>query len=50
MPVVARELTATEVAAITAPGTHAVGGVTGLCLQVTATGARSWLLRITVDK
>lgn len=50
MPVVARELTATEVAAISAPGTHAVGGVTGLCLQVTATGARSWLLRITVDQ
>lgn len=50
MPVVARELTAPEVAAISAPGTHAVGGVTGLCLQVTATGARSWLLRITVDQ
>lgn len=50
MPVVARELTSTEVAAISAPGTHAVGGVTGLCLQVTATGARSWLLRITVDQ
>ncbi len=49
MPVVARELTAPEVAAISVPGTHAVGGVTGLCLQVTATGARSWLLRITVD-
>lgn len=50
MPVVARELTATDVAAILAPGTHAVGGVTGLCLQVTATGARSWLLRITVEQ
>jgi len=50
VPVVARELTANEVAAISAPGTHAVGGVTGLCLQVTATGARSWLLRITVDQ
>ena len=50
MPVVARELTAPEVAAISAPGTHAVGGVTGLCLQVTSTGARSWLLRITVDQ
>jgi integrase len=50
VPVVARELTAPEVAAISAPGTHAVGGVTGLCLQVTSTGARSWLLRITVDE
>lgn len=47
---VARALTAAEVASISAPGTHAVGGVTGLCLQVTATGARSWLLRITVDE
>ena len=50
MPVLARELTAPEVAAISAPGTHAVGGVTGLCLQVTSTGARSWLLRLTVDQ
>jgi integrase len=50
VPVVARELTAAEIASISAPGTHAVGGVTGLCLQVTATGARSWLLRITVDE
>lgn len=49
MPVLARELSSAEVAVIAAPGTHAVGGVTGLCLQVTATGARSWLLRITVE-
>lgn len=50
MPVVACELNAPEVAAISAPGTHAVGGVTGLCLQVTTASARSWLLRITVDQ
>jgi integrase len=50
MPVVAAALTAPEVARISSPGTHAVGGVTGLCLQVTATGARSWLLRISVDR
>lgn len=50
MPVVARELTAAEVAAIAVPGTHAVGGVTGLCLQVTPSGARTWLLRITVNE
>ena len=50
MPIVARALTAPEVAGIEAPGTHAVGGVTGLCLQVTATGARSWLLRIKVGE
>jgi len=50
MPVIAKSLTAPDVARITSPGTHAVGGVTGLCLQVTATGARSWLLRISVDR
>ena len=50
MPKIARALTAPEVAGIEAPGTHAVGGVTGLCLQVTATGARSWLLRIKVGE
>ena len=50
MPVIARALTAPEVGKIEAPGTHAVGGVTGLCLQITATGARSWLLRIKVGE
>lgn len=50
MPIIAAVLTAPEVARISSPGTHAVGGVTGLCLQVTATGARSWLLRISVDR
>ena len=49
MPVIARELVSAEIGLITAPGTHAVGGVTGLCLQVTGSGARSWLLRIKVD-
>lgn len=49
MPVIARERSAAEVACMLAPGTHAVGGVTGLCLQVTDSGARSWLLRIKVD-
>ena len=49
MPVIARELASAEIGLITAPGTHAVGGVTGLCLQVTGSGARSWLLRIKVD-
>ncbi len=28
------------------PGTHAVGGVSGLNLQVSPNGARSWLLRV----
>ncbi|WP_319826611.1 tyrosine-type recombinase/integrase [Thalassovita sp.] len=30
---------------LTRPGIHAVGGVAGLSLQVTATGARSWIFR-----
>lgn len=34
-----------EVKRLTRPGIHAVGGVSGLCLQVTATGARSWIFR-----
>lgn len=50
MPVIAKALTAPEVAGMQEPGTHAVGGVTGLCLQVTTTGARSWLLRIKVGE
>lgn len=33
---------------LTRPGVHAVGGVTGLHLQVKETGARSWLLRIKI--
>lgn len=45
MPRIAKELTAIEVKRITKPGTHAVGGVPGLLLQVTKTGAKSWILR-----
>lgn len=48
MPKVAKELSVLAVKRITAPGTHAVGGATGLLLQVTATGARSWVLRASV--
>jgi integrase len=48
MPKKAKELTATEVRRLMKPGLHAVGGVAGLLLQVTATGARSWILRATV--
>jgi integrase len=33
---------------LTAPGYHSVGGVPGLLLQVTESGSRSWLLRVTV--
>jgi integrase len=48
MPKKARELSALEVKRLTEPGFYAVGGVAGLNLQVTATGARSWVLRATV--
>lgn len=45
MPKRAKELSAVEVKRLTKPGTHAVGGVAGLALQVTASGARSWIFR-----
>lgn len=53
MPRKAKEMSAAEVRRIEHPGTGgnrnvAVGGVDGLLLQVTPTGARSWLLRATV--
>ena len=46
---VAKELTALEVKRITKPGFHAVGGVSGLLFRVTKTGARGWVLRVSVD-
>src|SRR6516165_10459578 len=48
MPRKAEELGALQVAAITEPGLHPVGGVAGLRLQVEPTGGRSWVLRVTV--
>ncbi len=48
MPRKADELQALQVAAITDPGLHAVGGVAGLCLQVEPTGGRSWVLRVMI--
>lgn len=53
MPKKARELSALEVKRLEHPGhrnnaTFAVGGVDGLLMQVTPTGARSWLLRCKV--
>jgi integrase len=54
MPRRAKELTALDVRRLTHPGglerpvIHSVGGVAGLCLQITPTGGQSWLLRITV--
>ena len=48
MPKLSKELGALEVKRLNAPGLHAVGGVSGLCLNISATGARSWILRTTV--
>jgi integrase len=48
MPRVAKELGALAVSRLKKPGTHAVGKVAGLALQVTPSGARSWVLRVMV--
>lgn len=48
MPKKARELAPIEVKRLTEPGFYAVGGVAGLHLQVSSSGARSWILRAKV--
>ena len=48
MPKRARELGALQVKGINTTGMHAVGGVDGLYLNVTVSGTRSWILRLTV--
>lgn len=48
MPRIAKELGPLAVKHLTTPGLHPVGGVAGLMLQVSPTGARSWLLRVKV--
>jgi integrase len=45
---VAAERSAKWVAKLTQPGLHAVGGVSGLCLQVISPTSRSWVLRVTM--
>lgn len=50
MPKRIKALDALEVERITKDGLHAVGGVAGLMLQVTDTGARSWILRAMVGR
>lgn len=47
MPKRAKELTAVEVKRL-GPGVHNVGGVAGLLMQVTDSGAKSWLLRVRI--
>ena len=48
MPKKGIELSAVQVKRLNKPGMHAVGGVAGLLLQVSKSGARSWILRATV--
>ena len=48
MPKKARELKALDAARIVTPGLHAVGGVAGLHLRVSESGARSWILRAVI--
>ncbi|TQM93773.1 tyrosine-type recombinase/integrase [Roseinatronobacter monicus] len=55
MPKIAEELTALDVKRLAHPGgkrnvLFSVGGVTGLYLQVTPKGGRSWVLRVKVGK
>jgi integrase len=55
MPKVAAELSAIEVRNLSHPSDKgnalfAVGGVTGLYMQITPSGGRSWILRTTVGK
>lgn len=48
MPKRAKVLGPLAVKGLIAPGLHFVGEVPGLALQVTSTGARSWILRLVV--
>lgn len=48
MPRLAKELSAVEVRRLSRPGLHAAGGVAGLLLRVSDTGAKYWILRTTI--
>ncbi len=48
MPKIAAQLSALEVSRLKAPGFVSVGGVPGLSLQVSTSGARSWILRVKI--
>ena len=43
-----KELSALEIKAMTKPGLHAVGTVSGLCLKIDKAGNKSWVLRALV--
>ena len=49
MPKRAAELRVIELKRLSAKGRHGVGGVQGLYLNITDTGAKSWILRVTVN-
>ena len=50
MPKTVQTLTAAKVKSLrNTPGMHNVGGVPGLLLQVTPSGAASWILRVTIN-
>lgn len=48
MPRIAKQLSALEIKRLDRPGYHSVGGVPGLTMQVTASGAKSWVMRASV--
>lgn len=50
MPKIAKELSAIEVKRIIHQGFYAVGGVSGLLLQVSKGGSRSWILRARIGE
>lgn len=50
MPKIAKELSAIEVKRIIRQGFYAVGGVSGLLLQVSKGGSRSWILRARIGE
>lgn len=49
MPKRAVELGTLQVSRLKAPGFHAVGGVPGLHLQISDSGARSWILKVSIN-
>ncbi len=48
MPKIAKELSPLEVSRLKTPGLFSVGGIPGLSLQIKASGARSWILRVKI--